>query len=208
MVAAAIIGAGVVGAAGTAIAGSEAASATSGATNAAISEQQQALQQQAALSAPYRALGQSAMPQLENLLGLGKQGTAGIEKSLAATPGYQFELSQGLDATKNAASASGLLLSGNTLEGLDKFSTGLADSTYQQQLGNYENVVGMGQAAAAGQAANIGNAAGNISGLVMNQGNTLAGIDANTIAGITKSIGGAADSYVLANTLKGLGGGN
>lgn len=204
-IAAAIVGAAVVGGVGSAVAGHEAAGATNNATNAAINEQNSALRQQATLSQPYRDLGQSAIPQLQDLLGLGPKGAAGEQAALAATPGYQFAKTQGVQSTENAASAMGLTLSGNTLQGIDQFSTGLADSTYQNAVGNAENVVGMGQAAAAGQAANIGNAANNISGLVMNQGNTIAGIDANTVAGITKSIGGAADSYIMADTLKSLG---
>ena len=98
-------------------------------------------------------------------------------------------------------------LSGNTLEGLSQFNAGLADQTYQQAVGNAENVVNTGQAAAAGQAANVGNAASNISNAEINQGNTLAGIDANEIAGITKATGNAANQYVAQNTLQGLNSG-
>lgn len=197
----AIIGAAVIGAAGTAYASDQASSATRDATSAAITQQQKGLDQQATLSAPYRALGESAVPQLQSLLGIGG---ADPTQALRATPGYNFTLNQGLDATKNAASASGMLLSGNTLEGLDKFSTGLADQTYQQAVANTMGVVDLGQAAAAGQAANIGAASNNISNLISNQGNTLAGIDANTIAGITKSISGGINNYATAQTLAGL----
>lgn len=204
MVAAAIVGSAVVGAAATTAAAGSAASATQNATNAAVSEQDKALAQQKELAAPYTGLGQLAIPKLESLLGLnGQDPTA----ALRATPGYQFQLNQGLDATKAQANAMGLGLSGNTLEALDKFSTGLADSTYQQAVGNAENAVGIGQAAAAGQAANIGNAANNVSSLVMNQGNTLAGIDANLAAGLTKTVGNATDAYITSQTLKGLTGG-
>lgn len=158
-------------------------------------------------------------------------------EELRNTPGYQFTKQEGLNSTLNAAAASGLLNSGNTLEALDRYSSGLADQTYQQefnnrfntnqqefdqrfnaygqQVNNLQNVVGLGQAAAAGQAANIGNAASNVSGLLSNQGsnlgniatnqgNTLAGIDANQIAGITKSIGNGVNTGL---TLRNLGGG-
>lgn len=196
------VGVGAVVAAGATIyAANKTASATKDATNAAIHQQQTALEQQATMSQPYRSLGESAIPTLKGLLGLdGGDPTKALEK----TPGYQFSKQQGLDATKNAASAMGMGLSGNTLEGLDKFSTGLADQTYQQTVGNMENVVGMGQAAAAGQAANIGNAANNTSNLIMNQGNTMAGIDANLAAGLSKIAGGTANQYMMQNTLKGL----
>lgn len=134
----------------------------------------------------------------------GPGGAPSMQETLASTPGYQFAKEQGLQATTNAATALGLGRSGNTLEAIDKFSTGLADSTYQQTVGNLENVVNTGQAAAAGQAANVGNAAANTSGLIMNQGINQAGIDANTIAGITKSIGNAGNQYISNNTLAGL----
>lgn len=201
MVAAAVVGGALISGVGSAVAGGEAAGATRDASRAAITEQQAGLAQQATLSKPYRDLGESEIPTLKNLLGIGG---ADPTKALEATPGYQFAKTQGLDATKNAATSMGLGLSGNTLEGLDKFSTGLASQTYQQAVGNAENVVNSGQAAAAGQAANVGNAAGTISGIQVNQGNTLAGIDANTAAGITKSIGNAGNQYITATTLQGL----
>lgn len=208
MVAAIAIGGAVVGAAGSAVAGSEAAGATRDASRAAISAQDRALAQQDRMSLPYRNLGESAIPQLQTLLGITPAGTtpnkATSDAQLAAlrnTPGYQFQQQQGTQNTVNQASAMGLSLSGNTLEGLSKFNQGLADTTYQQQVGNLENLVNTGQAAAAGQAANIGNAAANTGNILMNEGNTLAGINANTAAGITKSIGNASNQY---QTLAGL----
>lgn len=200
-IAAAIAIGAVVAGGATAYAGSQAAGATHDASNAAISEQDKALGQQAELSKPYRDLGQSEIPTLKNLLGIGG---ADPTKALEATPGYQFQQKEGTQNTVNQASAMGLGLSGNTLEGLSKFNQGLAGTTYQQAVGNAENVVGMGQAAAAGQAANVGTAAGNISGIQVNQGNTLAGIDANTTAGISKSIGNAGNQFITATTLQGL----
>lgn len=200
-IAAAIAGAAVVGAVGSNMAADKAASAQKDATNAAISQQQAALNQQAELSKPYRSLGEAAIPKLQDLLGLG---SGDPTKALRETPGYQFAKEQGLQSTVNQASAMGLGLSGNTLQGLDKFSTGLADQTYQQAVANDMGVVQLGQAAAAGQAANIGAAANNISNAQLGLGNSLAGIEANQVAGITKSIGNAANQYMMYNTLQGL----
>lgn len=202
-VAAAIVGGAVVGAAGSAIAGNKAAKATKSASQAAITEQEKALAQQERLSAPYRELGESGITQLKALLGISGSGTDATS-ALRSTPGYQFARDQGLQAATNSATAQGLSLSGNTLEALDRFGTGLADQTYQQQVGNLENVVGLGQAAAAGQSANIGNAASNIGSTLINQGNAQAGISANTIAGITKAIGGGIDQYGQQQVLAGL----
>lgn len=153
-----------------------AANATQSATDASIAEQEKALQQQKELSQPYRDFGQQSLGQLSSLLGLsGADPTA----ALRATPGYQFTQQQGTQNTLNAATASGMALSGNTLEALSKFNTGLADTTYQQAIGNAQFGAGLGQAAAAGQAANIGGAAANIGNSLINQGNNIANIGLN-----------------------------
>jgi hypothetical protein len=204
MVAGAVVGAAVVGAAGSAIAGSEAAGATNKASNAAIAEQQRALDQQAQLSQPYRDLGSSAISKYQDLLGLGKGGNAAIESTLQSLPGYQFARDQGLQSTTNQATAMGLGLSGNTLQALDKYSTGLADQTYGEQVNRMLQPIQIGQAAAAGQAANVGTAASNIGTIGINQGNTNAGIDANTIAGITKAAGNGINNYQTMQTLNNL----
>lgn len=205
MVAAAVIGAAVVGAAGSMAAGSMAASATTNASNAAISEQQQALNQQAELSKPYRDVGTGAISQYEALLGTGPNSNAQtIQQALQNTPGYQFTQAEGQKGILNAASAAGGV-SGNTLTALDRYNTGLADQTYQQALGNSLNAVELGQSAAAGQAANIGNAANTISSTLTNQGTNIANIDIGTAAGISKAIGGGAQNYAEYDALKALG---
>lgn len=55
------------------------------------------------------------------------------------TPGYQFQLNEGLKALQNSAAAKGNLLSGNTAEALDQYSQGLASSNYQQTYNNSLN---------------------------------------------------------------------
>ena len=205
VVAAVAVGvAGVAAAAGTAYAGHEAAGATRDASNAAVAEQQSALQQQAELSAPYRAVGQDAIGQYEALLGTGPGSNAQtIQQALANTPGYQFTQQQGQQGILNAASASGGV-SGNTLTALDRYNTDLADQTYQNALHNAQGAVGMGQAAAAGQAQNVGQAASNISSTLVNQGNNIANIDIGTAAGISKAIGGTANNVIEIGALQAL----
>lgn len=199
MVAAAVIGGAVIAGGSTLIAGSDAASATKSATNAAIGEQNAILAQQTANAAPYTGLGQAAIPQYEALLGIGSggPGSPGTLAALQNTPGYQFTQQQGETGILNAASASGGV-SGNTLAALDKYNAGLADTTYQNAVGNAQNAVGIGQAAAAGQAANLGAAGSNISSALINQGNTTAGIDANLAASLSK-IGANTGNQLIAN---------
>jgi len=206
-VAGAIAGAAVVGAAGSIIAGNEAASATRDASNAAIAQQQAALAQQKELAAPYTGLGQQAMGAYENLLGIGKDGKvdpALAQQTLRNMPGYQFQQEQGQQQTLAAAGAMGMGLSGNTLAALSRYNQGLADSTYQQELQNLLQPVQIGQAAAAGQAANVGNAAANMGNIYTQQGQNQANIAIGQMSGITGAIGNAVNQYTTMNTLNAL----
>lgn len=60
------------------------------------------------------------------------------EANLIQTPGYQFNLSQGMRAIQNSAAAKGLGVSGAALQGAAQYATGLADSTYQNQFANQQ----------------------------------------------------------------------
>ena len=206
-IAGAIAGAAVVGAAGSIIAGNQAASATRDASNAAIQQQQAALAQQKELAAPYTGLGQQAMGAYENLLGIGKDGKVNpqlAQQTLQNMPGYQFAQQQGQQQTLAAAGAMGMSLSGNTLAALSRYNQGLADQTYQQELQNLLAPVQIGQAAAAGQAANIGQGAANMGNIMMGQGQNAANIAIGQMGGITGSIGNALNQYTTMNTLKAL----
>jgi hypothetical protein len=109
-------------------------------------------------------------------------------EQLEQTPGYQWTRSQGLGAMTNAAAAKGLGFSGNLLQGLGEASTGMASTTFQQQLENFMKQnqqaygmlfgpAGMGASAAGG----IANAAMGTAGMV---GNAATG-GANALAGGT-----------------------
>jgi hypothetical protein len=204
---AAIAGSAALGAGAVIYSANKAASATKQATQTAVDAQQKAVADQAALSAPYRQLGESAIPQYQQLLGL----TPGADKNsimqtLQNLPGYEFTKTQGLEATKAQAAAMGLGLSGNTLTALDQYSSGLANQTYGQRVNELAGAVGQGQAAAAGQAANVGQAASNVGNIAIGQGTNLANIGIGATAGVTGAFNNALNQYTLANTLKGLGG--
>lgn len=196
MVAAAVIG-GVIAAAGAVGGAAISADATRSSTNKAIAAQQSALAQQATLSQPYRDLGSAAIPTYQNLL-TGDPATQ--QKTLESLPGYQFTKNQGIEAAKRASPN----LSGNQTIAAEQYGAGLADQTYAERLNQLLEPIQIGQAAAAGQAANIGTAAGNISGALINQGNTTAGIDANLIAGLTRAGAGTINNVATLNTLAGL----
>lgn len=106
---------------------------------------------QKAAFAPYLQSGTQGMQAYNSLLGLGAapEGFAGYQQS----PGYQFQLNQGLDAAKSAAAAHGGMGSGATLQALDSYGQGMANQDYQTYLNRLQGVSASGQAAAGGQAA-------------------------------------------------------
>lgn len=197
-----------VSATGSIIGGSMAADATEEAAQKQVEAQQEALAQQERLTAPYRGLGESAIPSYQALLGIGPQGQRlspqQITQQLTQMPGYQFQLSQGLDATKRQAAAMGLGLSGNTLQALNKYGQGLASTSYQTQLENLLNPIKVGQASASNQAAAAGQTGANLSNIYGAQGQNQANIALGTVQGVTNAIGGAANNLVTLNTLQGL----
>lgn len=135
MVAAAIVGAGVVGAGATAYSASQAAGAQEDAAAQANALQMQMYSTTRSDLSPYNKAGQNALTQAS---GMASQGFnfAPTEAQLQQTPGYQFNLTQGLKATQNSAAARGLGSSGAAMKGAAGYATGLADSTYQNQFNN------------------------------------------------------------------------
>jgi hypothetical protein len=144
----------ITGTSQAASAAQSAAQTEANAANYAANLQNQQFQTLQANLAPYMNVGTQALPQYLSLLGLGSQGTAGIQSALTNMPGYQFSLQQGLKAAANNAAGSGLNLSGAQQKGLSNFATGLAQNNYNTYLSNLQNAVGTGANAAAG----VGNA--------------------------------------------------
>jgi hypothetical protein len=119
---------------------------------------------------PYLQVGQTAANGLNQFLQtpFSQPTLADVQNS----PGYQFQLQTGVDALDKSAAAKGNLFSGTQGTALEKFGTGLADSTYndayQRALGtymtNYNTLMGGSQLGehAAGTTGQLGQeAAGN-----------------------------------------------
>jgi hypothetical protein len=94
---------------------------------------------------PYLSAGGTATNTLSSLLGVPGQGlltpwnqqfTAPTAAQAEATPGYQFQLQQGLDAAQNSAAGRGGLLSGRTLADLNNYAQGTASTDYQNTFNN------------------------------------------------------------------------
>ncbi len=127
------------------------AQATYDAANTAYGVQNQTYNTQKGLYDQYNAKGPATNADLTNII--------------TNQPGYQANMSQGVNAIQNAASAKGMLNSGNLLEQLSQFGQGQATNYYNQYMGNLQNLAGAGQAAT-----------NNSSNASMQTGNTAAGL--------------------------------
>lgn len=98
---------------------------------------------------PYTKLGQGAIDSYKDMMGtgLGKQAyglygdmlkkqqgeySGGFQQS----PGYQWQLNQGLDALQNSAAARGGLYSGQTMKDVNNYAQNAANTDYQQWVNN------------------------------------------------------------------------
>lgn len=214
--AAGIIGAGALSAGASLIGSQSAASAQQNAANTASQTQLQMFNQMQGNLSPYMAAGTSAQNMLTQQL---PSLTAPInmdQASLEQTPGYEFQLQQGLKSTQNSAAARGLGVSGAALKASDAYAQGLASSNYQQQFNNaltnkqftlnaLTGQQSLGENAAAG-VGNAGIATGNsIASNTIGAGNASA---AASIAGgnAVGSLGNSALSAYLTPQLLGGGG--
>lgn len=119
----------------------------SNAANNASNTQLQMFQQTQQNLSPFIQAGQGANAALAAGTGLNTANplsspllqapTANLsEAALEQTPGYQFNLYQGLKGLQNSYAAQGLGSSGAAVKGAEQYATGLADSTYQNQYNN------------------------------------------------------------------------
>jgi hypothetical protein len=84
---------------------------------------------------PYTGVAQNAYSTYGNALGLnGAEGTAAAQSAYTTSPGYQFQMDQGLQALERSASSRGMLASGNTSADILGYSQGLASQDYGSWL--------------------------------------------------------------------------
>jgi hypothetical protein len=205
----AVLGAGALGAGATIYGASKAADAQTDAATIAANAATNQYNTTSGYLAPYRDIGNQAASQLSGSLASLTAPITMDETTLQNTPGYQFNLTQGLKSTQNSAAARGLGTSGAALKGAATFATGLADSTYQNQFNNavtnqsnafnrLSSLVGTGENAAAGTGAAGTAAAGQVGAAATNAGNATAagynaiGSGASSLANLTAGVGLAA----------------
>ena len=205
---------------GSAVGGVASAIGSSSAAHAQTKAAQQAAQlsaqQQAQIRSdlmPYQTAGIAGQNQLTAQMGSLTAPFSMTQANLEQTPGYQFNLTQGLKAVNNQMGARGLLNSGAAMKGAASYATGLADSTYMDQFNmdqtqkqnTYNKLMGqaqLGENAAAQTGAYGTQSAANQAQSIIGAGNAQAagamGI-ANGIGGIGSNIANFAFANQLLN---------
>jgi hypothetical protein len=193
---------------GSAIAGSTEASAAQKAAQqqyqagqAAIGDIKQYSSQAQGYLSPFTNAGESAIPTLQALLGVGPNGSAGMTSTLENLPGYQFAYGQGQQANNASMAAQGLGLSGAQVRGATNYAEGNAQqaySTYAQQL---QSLLGLGEGAANSQANIASNTGAQIGNVAIGQGSALAAgtigagnANAGIATGVANSVGTLANA--------------
>jgi hypothetical protein len=109
---------------------------------------------------PWMKGGGNALNALQQALGLVPGGTGGINATgFQGSPGYQWQLGQGIGAIQNSAAAQGGI-GGNTLKALQTYGTGLANQDWYNYLNQLSGLSGSGENAAANLGGFSGQAAG------------------------------------------------
>lgn len=122
--------------AATAVGSMTASDAQDAAGGKAIATQKQYYDDAQQDLSPYMDLGKQGESDLSSRLNELTSPISMNESDLEQTPGYQFNLNQGLKSVQNSAAARGLGSSGAAMKGAASYATGLADSTYQNQFNN------------------------------------------------------------------------
>lgn len=145
-----------------------------------------ALDQSRADVAPWYQGGQSALQGQMGLLGLAQGMPGGLtpQQYLEQTPGYQWQMNQGLNAVQNQMAKRGLSASGAEQQALNNYAQGLASTTFDQRLNQLAQLSGLGANLGSQMASNQINVGSNLSNLAYNTGSQLANYGMTTGAGL------------------------
>lgn len=182
--------AGILGAGAALLGSSKQASATRDATAQNVGLQREMFDQNRADLAPWREAGQVGLSRLLN-----------PSANFAASPGYDYRLQQGVRAVDHGAAARGMLGSGSRLKALMQLGQDMGSQEYGNWWNQNAGLAGLGQTAtntgvAAGQnfASNAGNA-------IQQGGAAAGGATGAGYVGAANALGGALNSYILADYL-------
>jgi hypothetical protein len=121
---------------------------------------QQQFQQQRTDTSPWRTTGAQALPATADLLGLnGPDAAAKAMGNFQTSPGYQWQLEQGLRAVDAGAAGQGMLRSGATLKAEQEYGQGLANQDFTNYYNRLFGLSQLGGNVAVGGATNASGAA-------------------------------------------------
>jgi hypothetical protein len=151
---------------------------------------------------PWVNTGGQALGQTANLLGLNGQPAADAAMStFQQSPGYQWQLGQGLRAVDAGAAASGMLRSGAALKAEQTYGQGLANQDFTNYYNRLAGLSTTGEQAAAGGASTAQTGAS----LAQGAGNTQASIYGNLVSGLGNQVNTLFSNPNVQNWLGGTG---
>jgi hypothetical protein len=212
-IAAAVVGSAAIGAYGA----SSAADKQADAARAGQDQQLAMFNTQNAQNAPFRGAGYSALNQIGSMLpgeyqkydaqgnpigtgtGTGYLTQQFTNQDLNANlaPNYAFQLGQGQQSLRNQQNATGGLIGGNALQGMQDYTQNFAGNAYQNAFANFQ-----------GQRSNIYNTLAGIAGLGQSANQTTAALSGNTAnamssLGVGAANAGAAGTIGMTNAIGG-----
>lgn len=198
----------------------DAAASAAAAQRYAADIQNQMFERQIALQEPWRQAGQTALNQL---IPLASGYTPFTANQMYQDPGYQFRLSEGMKAIERSAAARGLLQSGGTLKGIQRYGQEFAANEYGNAFNRYlrerearlnplQSLAGVGQTSAQTMAGAAGATGANLANIGLMGGANQAGaalqmgnIRASQYGGYGSALGQALQYPGVQNYLSNLG---
>lgn len=214
-VATAIVGGAVVGGAASYFGSQSAANTQANADLTSISAQESMFNTLNQQNQPWIQAGSNALGQIQNNMASYNTPFNPSIQQLENTPGYQFQLNQGLGAIQNSAAAQGHLVSSNELGAANSYAQNLASTSYQQAFNNYQtqisnsynrlaSLAGLGQAANSTMAQAGGNTANGVSSAIQGAGAAQAAGTMGMANAISGGIGQGVNSYMGYQSLNAL----
>ena len=192
--------------------GADAANALSEKT---IQEARDSSARDRAVYQPYVDYGGTGLGRYSDLLGInGADAATAARQGFQASPGYQYQLEQGLRAVDAGAASRGMLRSGATIKAEQTLGANLANQDFGNYLGRLNNLAGVGLQAAGGQAdttrtfnALLGSQSSGQQQTTVGAAQNQASIYGNTGQQIGDALGGAVKNGLYAYANGGFGGG-
>jgi hypothetical protein len=157
---------------------------------------------------PWATSGQPANADQADLLGLNGQPAADAAMAkFQSSPGYTWQLGEGLRAVDAGAAANGLLRSGAALKAEQTFGSGLAATDFGNYWNRLQQLSGSGLDAAKGIASAATGGAQQIAGVDTGQASMDASIYGNMAKGVSTGANQLMSNTAFQNYIGGAGGG-